>query len=88
MNAYFYDAVRTARGRLSEDGGLKDKKPTELVSALANELMNRYDQIDVGDLVLGCVTQSGEQGGHIARTSVLTSNLPNDVSDRKSTRQS
>ena len=71
--AYIYDAIRTPRGRGKEDGALHSVKPVDLLAALFHALQARthLDTAQVDDIVLGCVTPIGEQGGNIARTAAL-----------------
>ncbi len=80
--AYIYDAVRTPRGKGREGGALNGKTPLELQQQLITALLERNefaaDAID--DLILGCVTQVGEQGGNIAKVAALYSSLPDSVS--------
>ena len=78
---YLYDAVRTPRGKARPDGGLAALSPQELVRQQAAALAARCGDVattpDV--LLLGCVTQSGEQGGHIALVSKLHAGLPDQT---------
>ena len=69
--AYIYDAIRTPRGRARPDGGLHDLRPHDLLKCLYHALEQRtgLDPALVGEVILGCVTQHGEQAGNIARTS-------------------
>ena len=71
--AYIYDAIRTPRGRGKEDGGLHTVAPVDLLATLFTALQERtqLDTAQVDDVVLGCVTPIGEQGGDIARTAAL-----------------
>lgn len=71
--AFIYDAVRTPRGKGKPDGSLYDVKPIDLVVTLlrAIEDRNHLDTAVIGDVILGCVTQIGEQGACIARTAAL-----------------
>lgn len=73
MEAYIYDAIRTPRGRGKKNGSLYEVKPIDLVVTLLHELQQRYalDTAEVEDLILGCVTPIGEQGGDIAKAAVL-----------------
>lgn len=70
------EGVRTAIGR--RKGGLSTYRPDELAAVVLEELVTRAGVIkgDVEDVILGCVTQSGEQGGNIARTAVLLAGFP------------
>ncbi|WP_067480281.1 acetyl-CoA C-acetyltransferase [Actinomadura hibisca] len=71
--ALIYDAVRTPRGR-GRSGSLHRVKPVALAAGLLRALAGRngLDTARVEDVLLGCVTPVGEQGGDIARTAVLT----------------
>ncbi|HHY55352.1 MAG TPA: acetyl-CoA C-acetyltransferase [Chloroflexi bacterium] len=71
--AYIYDAIRTPRGRGKADGALHDVAPIDLLATLFHALEQRtqLDTAQVDDVVLGCVTPIGEQGGNIARTAAL-----------------
>ena len=68
--------VRTAVGR--RKGSLANYRPDELAAIVLNELVVRagVEKGDVEDVILGCVTQSGEQGGNIARTAALIAGFP------------
>jgi len=80
--AFIYDAIRTARGRARETGGLHDLLPFDLLKALydALEQRNELDPSQVGEVVLGCVTQHGEQAANIAKTSTLYAGWPSSIS--------
>ncbi|MCB9753089.1 MAG: acetyl-CoA C-acetyltransferase [Myxococcales bacterium] len=81
QSAYIYDAIRTPRGK-NRGGALHGTKPVDLVVGLLRELEPRNRGLDlarVDDIVLGVVSPVGEQGGDIARTSVLVSGLPESV---------
>jgi acetyl-CoA C-acetyltransferase len=79
--AYIYDAIRTPRGRARTDGGLHDLLPHELLKCLYSALEHRVglDPALVGEVILGCVTQHGEQAGNIAKTSTLYAGWPTSV---------
>ena len=79
--AYIYDAIRTPRGRARPDGGLHDLRPHELLKCLYRALEHRtgLDPALVGEAILGCVTQHGEQAGNIAKTSTLYAGWPASV---------
>jgi len=70
------EGVRTAIGRAK--GALSNYRPDELASIVLNELIVRagVDKGLVEDVILGCVTQAGEQGGNIARTAALIAGFP------------
>jgi acetyl-CoA C-acetyltransferase len=77
--AYIIDAVRTPRGRgRAGKGALSGVHPQELLAQTLNRLAARtgVDKNDVDDVVMGCVTQVGEQGGDIARSAILAADWP------------
>lgn len=77
-DAYIYDAIRSARTRAKDTGGLHDLTPHELLKQLYDHLLARtgLDPATLGDVILGCVTQHGEQGANIAKASALYADLP------------
>ena len=79
--AYIYDAVRTPRGKGKADGGLHEVTALRTAATVLEEIRDRND-IDTAaleDVILGCVTPVGEQGGEIARTAVLYANYDERV---------
>jgi acetyl-CoA C-acetyltransferase len=78
---YIYDWVRSARGRARPDGALHGVSAHELLRQLYAALASRnaLDPAAVGEVVLGCVTQHGEQAGNIAKTSALFTGWPSSV---------
>ncbi len=80
-DAFIYDAVRTPRGKGKKDGSLHEVKPVDLLatslSALAQR--NQLDTSQVDDVVIGCVSQLGEQGGCIARAASLHAGWSNEA---------
>jgi len=83
-NAFIIDAVRTPRGRGKKDvGALSGVHPGELLGQTLDVLVDRTGVRtgDIEDVVMGTVSQVGEQGSCIARNAVLASrNIPIDVS--------
>ncbi len=77
-SAYIYDAVRTPRGQAKASGGLHDLRPHDLLKTLyqALESRNALNTELVDEVILGCVTQHGEQAGNIAKTSTLYAGWP------------
>lgn len=73
------EAVRTPTGR--RNGALKDVHPVVLAAMALRELMQRakIDPALVEDVVMGCVSQVGEQGINIARNAVLQAGFPVEV---------
>lgn len=92
--AWILDAVRTPRGlgrkagrgrKGAPDkpgGALSDTHPQELFATCLRALAERtpIDPKDVDDVVVGCVSQAGEQGACIARNAVLLAGWPQEVS--------
>jgi acetyl-CoA C-acetyltransferase len=69
-DAYIYDAVRTPRGKgKAGKGTLYEVRPIELLVNLFNALKDRnhLDTSKVEDVIIGCVTPIGDQGGNIAK---------------------
>lgn len=80
--AYIIDIVRTPRGRgKMGKGALNNIHPHELLAQTLNHLAERsgINKSDVDDVVIGCVSQAGEQGGDIARMAVLAADWPLEV---------
>jgi acetyl-CoA C-acetyltransferase len=77
--AYIVAALRTAGGR--RGGRLKSCHPVDLAAAVVDALIRQtaIDPATVDDLILGCVTQIGEQAFNAARQVVLASGLPETV---------
>ncbi|MGH6884555.1 MAG: acetyl-CoA C-acetyltransferase [Geminicoccales bacterium] len=71
--AMVFDAIRTPRGKGKRDGSLHEVKPVTLLAGVLQELQRRhdFDTGEVEDVVMGCVTASGEQGSCIAKTAAL-----------------
>ncbi len=67
-DAFIYDAVRTPRGKGRPDGALNEIKPVHLASTVLEAVRDRngVDTALVDDVLLGCVSPVGEQGGDIA----------------------
>ncbi|RYE01688.1 MAG: acetyl-CoA C-acyltransferase [Sphingomonadales bacterium] len=77
--AYIVAAVRTAGGR--RNGALMGWHPADLGGAVLSEIAARsgIDPAAIDDVIMGCVTQAGEQALHIGRNAVLASTLPQSV---------
>jgi len=76
-DAYIYDAIRTPRGKGRKDGSLHEVTAARLSSFTLDSLKarNNLEGHAVEDVIWGNVTQVGEQGGCLARTAVLASDL-------------
>lgn len=70
------EGVRTAVGR--RKGTLSGYRADDLAAVVLDEVAYRsgVNKSDVEDVILGCVTQVGEQGVNIARTSLLIAGFP------------
>ncbi|MGA9521777.1 MAG: acetyl-CoA C-acetyltransferase [Myxococcaceae bacterium] len=80
--AVILDAVRSPRGRGKRDkGALGGIHPQEVLAQTLNALAKRtgISVGDVDDVVIGCVSQVGEQGVNIARNAVLAAGWPQEV---------
>ena len=77
--AYIVAVGRTAGGR--RDGKLKEWHPADLAGKVIDELLDRSgaDPEMVEDVIMGCVTQVGQQAANIGRNAVLSSRLPESV---------
>ena len=75
--AYIYDACRTPRGKGRPDGALHEVTSVALSARLLNAVKERngLDGHVVEDVIWGNATQVGEQGGCLARSAVLLSDL-------------
>lgn len=80
-DAYIYDAVRTPRGRGKKSGSLYSVKPVDLLSQTLQALRDRseLDTSQIDDIVIGCVTQTSDQGSCIARTASLVAGYDTDA---------
>jgi acetyl-CoA C-acetyltransferase len=80
--ALVFDAIRTPRGKGKSNGSLHTTKPVDLVVGLLHEMLIRNERLDptrIDDVVLGCVSPIGDQGGDIAKTAVIKAGLPDTV---------
>ena len=77
--AYIVNALRTAGGR--RNGALRDWHPADMGAAVINSLVARsgIDPTAIEDVIVGCVSQVGEQSFHVGRNMVLASSLPESV---------
>ena len=79
--AYLVDAIRTPIGR--RNGGLAHIRPDDLAAVPLRALVDRTS-IDAGhieDVIMGCVSQVGEQGLNIGRNAPLIAGFPKEVTD-------
>ena len=79
MDAFIIDACRTPRGR--RKGGLAGVHPIDLCTKPMHAIVERtgIDVAKIEDVIIGCVTETGEQGACIARASVLAAGWPIEI---------
>ncbi len=77
--AYIVAATRTAGGR--RNGRLRNWYPADLGARVLDELVRQagIDPAALDDVIMGCVSQAGEQAQQIGRSCVLASGLPQSV---------
>jgi acetyl-CoA C-acetyltransferase len=77
--AYIVAAARTAGGR--RGGKLAGWHPADLAAQIIDALVAQsgIDPAAIDDVILGCVSQVGEQASNVARNAVLASRLPESV---------
>lgn len=75
------DAVRSPMGRGRIGGALCAVHPVDLLAQVLNALLERtgVDPALVDDVLIGCVTQAGEQANGIGRMAWLAAGLPVEV---------
>ena len=79
--AYIYDALRTPRGKGRKDGSLHEVTALRLSAQTLNAVKerNNLEGHAVEDVIWGNVTQVMEQGGCLARSAVLASDLDESI---------
>lgn len=76
-SAYIIDGIRTPIGNFG--GSLATVRPDDLAAIVLRELIKRNPNVDVneiGDVILGCANQAGEDNRNVARMSSLLAGLP------------
>jgi len=81
QDAYIYDALRTPRGKGRKDGSLHEVTALRLSALTLNAMKDRngLDGAPIEDVIWGNVTQVKEQGGCLARSAVLASELDEGI---------
>ncbi len=76
-DAFIYDAIRSPRGKGRPDGSLHEVTSVALSARILNAIAHRNGLHGhaVEDVIWGNATQVGEQGGCLARSAVLMSDL-------------
>jgi len=79
MDAYVVDACRTPRGR--RNGGLAGVHPIDLCTVPMKAIIERTGiaSSEVEDVIIGCVTETGEQGACVGRAAVLAAGWPTEI---------
>src|SRR5260221_12173733 len=78
-SAVIVDAIRTPLGR--RNGMLAGWHPVDLAAHVLRALVDRHD-LDpalVDDVIMGCVSQVGDQALNIGRNAVLAAGFPDSV---------
>lgn len=80
-SAVIVDAVRTPSGRGKPGGALSGVHPVDLAAGVLRALRERngLDSRQVDDVLVGCVSQVGEQSANIARQAVLAAGFDERV---------
>ena len=79
-SAYIVDGIRTPVGNFG--GTLSVVRPDDMAAIVLKELMKRNSSVDpkeIGDVILGCANQAGEDNRNVARMSSLLAGLPVSV---------
>ena len=79
-HAFICDAIRTPFGRYG--GALSGVRADDMGAIPLRALMQRNPRVDwaaVGDVILGCANQAGEDNRNVARMSALLAGLPLEV---------
>jgi acetyl-CoA C-acetyltransferase len=76
LDAYIYDGLRSPIGRHA--GKLAPLRPDDLAAEVLKEVVsrNKVDPAEISDVVMGCVTQAGEDSRNVARFAALLAGLP------------
>ena len=79
--ALIIDAVRSPMGRGKAGGALSEVHPVDLLAQVLRALVarNRLDPGMIDDVMVGCVSQGGEQSGTPGRMAVLAAGFPEHV---------
>ncbi len=80
-DAYIFDALRSPRGKGRSNGSLHEVTPSKLSADMLNAVKarNGLEGHAVEDVIWGNATQVKEQGGCLARTAVLASDLDEHI---------
>ena len=78
-NAVIVDAIRTPGGK--RGGKLRGWHPVDLTAEVLKALVDRnhIDPTTIDDVIVGCVTQIGEQSVNVGRNAALAAGFPEQV---------
>ncbi|MCL4864971.1 MAG: 3-oxoadipyl-CoA thiolase [Gemmatimonadales bacterium] len=79
-DAFLIDGIRTPIGSLG--GALAPVRADDLAAHVLRELVARHPGLDpaaIGDVILGCANQAGEDNRNVARMALLLAGLPTSV---------
>ncbi len=81
-SAMIVDAVRIPRASIRGEAAYAALKPVDLLRPLFTAIAerNQLDSVEVEDVLLGCATQSGDQGANIAKIAALYAGWSDRVS--------
>lgn len=80
MDAFLVDGIRTPIGNFG--GTLSTVRTDDLAAHTISELLKRNSGLDpasVGDVILGCANQAGEDNRNVARMALLLAGMPHTV---------
>ena len=80
MDAFLVDGIRTPIGNFG--GTLSTVRTDDLAALAISELLKRNSGLDpasVGDVILGCANQAGEDNRNVARMALLLAGMPHTV---------
>lgn len=80
QQAYIVDGIRTPIGNFG--GTLSAVRPDDMLALVLRRLLERHPALDpkqIGDVLIGCANQAGEDNRNIARMSALLAGLPVEV---------
>jgi len=91
QEAVVIDAVRSAIGKsgwkgMEKGGQLCQASAQDLMADTLRALLDRvharspaFDEAQIENVIIGCLSQIGEQGGNIARIASLLAGIPNEA---------
>jgi acetyl-CoA acyltransferase len=81
LTAVVVDVVRTASGKGKPGGALSATHPADLLATVLQAVVERngLETAEIDDVLVGCVSQIGEQSTNIARTAALAAGFAESV---------